>query len=56
MKELAEETAYNLVVGEYHTYFVGEGRLLVHDNNCPLPTTATIPGAANRVLPHGFEP
>lgn len=37
--------AHNLIVGEYHTYFVGNSRLLVHDNNCPLPTTATVPGA-----------
>lgn len=47
VNEADDEVAYNLVVGEYHTYFVGESRLLVHDNNCPLPVTATVPGAAN---------
>lgn len=40
-----DQPAYNLVVGEFHTYFVGRSRLLVHDNNCPQPTTATVPGA-----------
>jgi hypothetical protein len=37
--------AYNLIVGEYHTYFVGNSRLLVHDNNFPQPTLATVPGS-----------
>lgn len=40
-----DEIAYNLVVGEFHTYFVGASRLLVHDNNCPVPTTASVPGS-----------
>jgi hypothetical protein len=40
-----EEVAYNLVVADFHTYFVGRNRLLVHDNNCPQPTTAIIPGS-----------
>ncbi len=43
--ETEDQPAYNLVVGEFHTYFVGHSRLLVHDNNCPQPTTATVPGA-----------
>jgi hypothetical protein len=41
----AEETeAYNLVVDDFHTYVVGESRLVVHDNTCPRPTTAIAPG------------
>ncbi|MBA3485101.1 MAG: hypothetical protein H0T51_25170 [Pirellulales bacterium] len=41
----AEETeAYNLVVDDFHTYVVGESRLVVHDNTCPRPTTAMAPG------------
>jgi hypothetical protein len=35
---------YNLVVDEFHTFFVGKSRLLVHDKSCPAPTTAAIPG------------
>jgi hypothetical protein len=40
-----DQAAYNLVVADFHTYFVGRSRLLVHDNNCPQPTTAAFPGA-----------
>ena len=36
--------AYNLMVDDFHTYFVGQSRLLVHDNSCPRPTRAPIPG------------
>jgi hypothetical protein len=36
--------AYNLMVDDFHTYFVGYTRLLVHDNTCPQPTTAVVPG------------
>jgi hypothetical protein len=36
--------AYNLVVDGLHTYFVGEGQLLVHDN-APLPEQPqSVPG------------
>jgi hypothetical protein len=39
-----EIEAFNLVVDGYHTYFVGESRLLVHDSNCPAPTNQLLPG------------
>jgi len=32
-----EGEAYNLVVEEFGTYFVGKSRLLVHDITCPQP-------------------
>ena len=38
--------AYNLVVGDYHTYFVGNSRLLVHDNQCPQPIAGTMLGVS----------
>ena len=38
------EPAYNLIVADFGTYFVGEGRILVHDNTPRLPTPAAIPG------------
>ena len=44
MRDGEESIAYNLVVGEFNTYFVGEARLLVHDNSCPRPTLAPTPG------------
>jgi hypothetical protein len=43
---------HNLVVDEFHTYFVGESQILVHDKGCPLPVTASVPGSATvRSLP-----
>jgi hypothetical protein len=39
-----KQVAHNLTVDEFHTYFVGASRLLVHDNSCPRPTLAAIPG------------
>ena len=38
--------AYNLVIDDFHTFFVGESRLLVHDNSCPAPTASKTPGQA----------
>jgi hypothetical protein len=40
----APEPAYNLIVADFGTYFVGEGRILVHDNTPRLPTPVAIPG------------
>jgi hypothetical protein len=39
-----EEKAYNLIVADFHTYFVGEGRVLCHDNTPRAPTNALVPG------------
>jgi hypothetical protein len=36
--------AFNLVVAEFHTYFVGRSRVLVHDNLLRDPTSAKLPG------------
>ena len=46
VKEGPEFEAYNLEVGQFHTYFVGESRLLALDNTCPLPTTNILPGVS----------
>lgn len=35
---------FNLIVADYHNYFVGEAGVLVHDNSPRQPTTATVPG------------
>ncbi len=40
----AAEPAYNLVVADFHTYFVGDERTLVHDNTPRLPTPVSLPG------------
>jgi hypothetical protein len=36
--------AYNLIVGDYSSYFVGHRGLLVHDNTPRMPTAAILPG------------
>ncbi len=43
-----EMEAYNLEVGEFHTYFVGKNRILAHDNTCPAPTINRLPGVSPR--------
>jgi hypothetical protein len=43
---------HNLVVDEFHTYFVGASQILVHDKGCPIPVVASVPGSATvRSLP-----
>ncbi len=35
---------YDLIVADFNSYFVGQNRVLVHDNNLRQVTTATVPG------------
>ncbi len=44
LEELPDAEAYNLVVDDFHTYFVGRLGLLVHDNRFREPTTELLPG------------
>jgi hypothetical protein len=41
-----EAETYNLVVADFHTYFVGEQRLLSHDNTVRQSTRMIVPGLA----------
>jgi hypothetical protein len=36
--------AYNLIVADYSSYFVGQRAILVHDNTPRMPTAALLPG------------
>ena len=49
LKELSQEPAYNLVVSDFNTYFVGASRVLVHDNMLLEEPGVRVPGlvAAN---------
>ena len=38
--------AYNLVVADFGTFFVGQEGILVHDNTDRRPTAAQVPGLA----------
>jgi hypothetical protein len=45
VEELAQpQQAYNLVVADFNSYFVGSANVLVHDNLFRHPTLATVPG------------
>jgi hypothetical protein len=46
VREETEQATINLVVDEYHTYFVGKERLLSFDNIEPRPTLRRVPGYA----------
>jgi len=42
------EALCNLVVADFHTYFVTEAKILTHDNTIREPTNVVVPGLANR--------
>ncbi len=44
IESAGETEAFNLMVAEYHTYFVGQRRLLVHDNTIPQHSLTIVPG------------
>jgi hypothetical protein len=44
VEEPANAEAINLIVGDFHTYFVGENRLLIHDGELRQPTPVVLPG------------
>lgn len=40
------EPTYNLIVADFHSYFVGRSRILSHDNTVRTPTGMSVPGLA----------
>jgi len=40
----SEAETYNLVVADFSTYFVGDAKVLSHDNTVRTPTRAVVPG------------
>ena len=42
------QKTYNLIVADFHTYFVGPARILSHDNTIRKPTDILVPGLARR--------
>jgi hypothetical protein len=47
----ANGNAYNLVVSDFGTYFVGQKQLLVHDNTLRKPTSTVVPGLVKVARP-----
>jgi len=39
-----KERTYNLIVADFNSYFVGDGKVLSHDNTIREPTAAIVPG------------
>ena len=39
-----EEECFNLIVADFNTYFVGDAKVLVHDNTLRSPNTIRVPG------------
>jgi hypothetical protein len=48
-------TAYNLIVADFSSYFVGDQGILVHDNTPRKPTAALLPGLPGRPTPVNFD-
>ena len=44
VREIERTDCFNLVVADFNTYFVGDAKLLVHDNTLRGPNTAIVPG------------
>ena len=42
------EPTYNLIVADFHTFFVGRARVLSHDNTPVAPTDTVVPGLPGR--------
>jgi hypothetical protein len=43
-----EFQAYNLLVADFRSFFVGESKILVHDNTVRQPTAAIVPGITRK--------
>ena len=39
-----KQDTYNLVVADFHSYFVGKEKILTHDNTIRSPTDCIVPG------------
>lgn len=46
VRECPDAEAYNLVVADFHTYFVGDAQILCQDHVMPRPTNVVVPGLA----------
>jgi hypothetical protein len=44
IEQHGKQDTYNLVVADYHSYFVGKEKILTHDNTIRKPTNCVVPG------------
>ena len=50
IEDAPREKTYNLVVDDFHTYFIGKDGLLVQDLLLPEPTNNVVPGLTRFAL------
>ena len=50
VESAGEMECYNLIVDDFHTFVIGNSKILVHDKTCPQPTLAVTPGLADPKL------
>src|SRR6185369_2731658 len=43
-EQTGEEQCFNLIVADFNTYFIGDAKVLVHDNTLRGPNTIRVPG------------
>ena len=46
VEQRGKQDTYNLVVADFHSYFVGKQKILTHDNTIRKPTNCVVPGLA----------
>jgi hypothetical protein len=46
IEQHGKQDTYNLVVADFHSYFVGKEKILTHDNTIRKPTNCVVPGLA----------
>jgi hypothetical protein len=46
IEKVNQQPAFNLVVDDFHSYYVGRGKYLTHDNTIRKPTDRVVPGLA----------
>ena len=46
VEQRGKQDTYNLVVADFHSYFVGKQKILTHDNTIRNPTNCVVPGLA----------
>jgi len=44
------QTTIGLVAADYHTFFIGKGKVLTHDNTIRPPTDRIVPGLAGKAV------
>ena len=49
VEQHGKQDTYNLVVADFHSYFVGKEKILTHDNTIRKPTDCVVPGLAGHV-------